>query len=92
MKTLVIDLTYHVILDGTTYSETMGEIPKSATIVRVQNLEDESEGTWYCEYHGITHGMDLLKDGSLYLSDDLEEAKNILNSRLKTRSKDNGKK
>ena len=81
MKTLVIDLTYHIILDKTTDSITMGKIPKSATIVRVQNLEDESEGTWYCEYHGVTHGMDLLKDGSLYLSDDIEEAKSILNNR-----------
>ena len=81
MKTLVIEQRYHVILDKTYESETMREIPKSATIVRVHNQDDESEGTWYCEYHGVTSGIDLLKDGTLYLSDNLEKAKNILNNR-----------
>jgi len=82
MKTLIIDKMYVVILDQTYQSETMGTITSSKTIVRV--IDEESPNfSWYCEYYGVTNGIDLLKNGSLYLADTLEKAKEILGNRSK---------
>ncbi len=78
MKTIVVDEIYHVILDKTYDSLETGETNRSVIIARVRNQDDESEGIWYCKYGIVANADALLKHGSLYLSDNLEEAKQIL--------------
>ena len=69
-----------VILDDTMESICLGTVPASETIIEIK---DEGTGLTHYSRYRSNNPIDLLPNGALYLSDDFEEAKNILNNRSK---------
>jgi hypothetical protein len=73
----MIEQIYHVHFSPEDLGRKNGH-GRSMTIAKIKDCDNESEGSYYCDYSGTFNVLDLLRTSPLYLADDIEEAKRIL--------------